>query len=94
MGYEILKIIVFVFGPVAVYAALRATLEIPELVTALPTAVRRAIEAVGAMYIIGAWFVAGVVPFSNAMVVIGLVLLATPFVARKLSQSRADYLEA
>jgi hypothetical protein len=33
-------------------------------------------------------------PFSGAMALIGLVLLATPFAADKLSQSKTAYLDA
>jgi hypothetical protein len=94
MWYEVLKIIVLVLGPVLIYSALRITFQVPELITALPTAGRRIIEAVGALFIVGAWFVAYVEPFSGAMALIGLVLLATPFAADKLSQSKTAYLDA
>jgi hypothetical protein len=53
MWYEVLKIIVLVLGPVLIYSALRITFQVPELITALPTAGRRVIEAVGALFIVG-----------------------------------------
>ena len=93
MWYEILKVIVLVFGPVIIYMALRVTLQVPELITALPTAARRAIEAAGALLIVGSWFATYVAPFSGAMVLIGLVLLATPLAAHKVSQSKAGYVK-
>jgi len=94
MLYEILKVIVLVFGPLAVYTCLRATLEVPELITELPTVARRLIEIVGAMFIIGAGFVPYVGALGGAMAVIGLLLLLTPLTARKLSRSRSAYIES
>lgn len=94
MWYEVLKIIVLVLGPVLIYSALRVTFQVPELITALPTAARHAIEAVGALFVIGALFVSYVAPFSGAMALIGLILLATPLAADKLSQSKTAYLDA
>ena len=94
MWYEILKIIVLVLGPVLIYTTLKVTLQVPEMITTLPTAARRAIEAVGALFVIGALFVSYVTPLSGAMALIGLVLLATPLVAGKLSPSKSAYLDA
>ena len=94
MLYDVLKVVVLVFGPLAIYTCLRATLEVPELVANLPLLVRRSIELVGALFIIGALFADYVGSLGGAMAVIGLLLLLTPLTARKLSQSRADYLEA
>jgi hypothetical protein len=94
MLYEILKIIVLVFGPLVIYTAIRTIAEAPELVTALPTTAHRVIEVVGAIFMFGACFVAYVGPLSGGMALIGLILLATPLAARKLSQHQAAYFKA
>lgn len=90
MLYEILKIVVLVFGPLLIFSALSVTFQAPELITSLPMAARRTIEVVGALFILGAWFVS----FGGAMAFIGLILLAAPLMASKLSQSEAAYSEA
>lgn len=90
MLYEILKILVVVLGPIAVYAAIRAALEAPELVTALPAAVQRTIEVVGVLFVAGAWLLAEGTPLAGGMVLIGLILLLTPLTAHKLSQLNPD----
>ena len=90
MLYEILKFIVVVFGPILIFAASRVTLQAPELITSLPTAVRHTIEVVGALFVVSAWFV----PFGGAMAFIGLILLATPLVASKLSRPEGAYSKA
>jgi hypothetical protein len=86
MWYEILKIVVIVFGPVILFTVSRATLEIPEQVAALPMAAHRALELAGVLFLAGALLLPQAMPFNSAMVILGLVLLATPFTARKLSQ--------
>lgn len=90
MLYEVLKIVVLVFGPLLIFSALSITFQAPELITSLPPATRRTIEVVGALFIMGAWFV----PFGGAMAFIGLILLAAPLAASKLSRSETAYLEA
>lgn len=87
MLYEILKIIVMVFGPLVIFSALRVAFQAPELITSLPVAARHTIEGVGALFILGAWFV----PFGGAMAFIGLILLAAPLMASKLSRSETAY---
>ncbi len=90
MLYEFLKIIVLVFGPIAVYSAIRAALEVPELVTALPAVVQRAIEVVGVLFVVGGWLLTQAAPLNGGMVLIGLILLFTPLTAHKLSQLNPD----
>ncbi len=87
MLYEILKIVVLVFGPLLIFSALRVVFQAPELLTSLPAAARRTIETVGVLFIVGAWFV----PFGGAMAFIGLILLAAPLMASKLSRSEVAY---
>jgi hypothetical protein len=83
-----------VLGPIAVYVAFRVTLEIPEVVAELPTAGRRAIEALGVLFVVGALLLVQDAPFNRAMAFIGLVLLVTPLAAHKLSQFKAGTAKA
>lgn len=94
MSYEILKILVLAFGPVVIYATLRATFEMPELIAGLPAAYRRTLEGAGLVFIVGALFEGYVRSLAGPMIIIGLILLASPFIARKLSHVETAYLEA
>jgi hypothetical protein len=93
MLYEILKIVVFVFGPLLIFSALSVAFQAPEMITSLPRAGRRAIEVLGVLFIVAAWFVTYVAPFGGAMAFIGLILLATPLLASKLSRFEVAYVE-
>ncbi len=93
MWYEILKIVVLVFGPVVVYTTLRATFEVPEMIASLPTTFLRTIQAVGGILMVSAWFGAYVGSLAGPMAWIGLMLLTSPLVARKLSQLETAYSE-
>lgn len=90
MLYEVLKIVVLVFGPLLIFSILRIAFQAPELITSLPVAARHTIEAAGALFIVGAWFV----PFGGAVAFIGLILLTAPLMASKLSRSETAYFEA
>ncbi|MCG3209457.1 MAG: hypothetical protein FOGNACKC_03084 [Anaerolineae bacterium] len=91
MLYEILKMVVAISGPLVIYLTVTSMVQSPELIMALPAVVRRGIQAIGAAFIVGAWLVTGTL--SGAMALVGLLLLITPPVARKLSESNAAYLE-
>lgn len=90
MLYELLKIIVLVFGTLAMYTAVISVLQIPEVITSLPAKARHTIEVVGALFIIGAWLISPGEALTGAMALIGLMLLLTPTSARKLSLVYAD----
>lgn len=94
MWYEILKIVVLAFGPVVIYTTLRATFEVPELIAGLPVALHRTIQAVGAMFTVGALFGNHVGSLAGPMALIGLMLLTSPFVAHKLSRFETAHSEA
>lgn len=89
MWYETLNIMIAVLGPLVIYTTVISTIQLPDQITALPAAVRHAIEAIGALFIIGSWFLAYAesVSISGGLALIGLMLLVTPLVARQLSQA-------
>ncbi|GAB4425344.1 MAG: hypothetical protein Kow0031_04900 [Anaerolineae bacterium] len=84
MSEEIFKAVVVTLGPLVIYVTVMGVMQIPEMITALPATVRRAMETTGALLIIAAWLSIG--SLGGALALLGLLLLAAPAAARLLTE--------
>lgn len=85
MSNDLFTLIVVTLGPVLIYTTVTMMLQLPELVTGWPAAVRHSIEVCGGTMVAAAWLTIDTI--GGALAVLGLLLLVAPTVARYLSQA-------
>ena len=93
MFYDIVRILVLIFGIAAIYMLVVSTLQAPEVIVKLPAKVLYTIETIGGLFIMSAWLVPPSEALTGALALIGLLFLITPTTARKLSQAYAELAE-